>query len=194
MKSRFLLFVYLVAGICLVGCQEWPIVPNENALIIKSASTDRVYEYPIGSAFVGGQIVDFKEGSTYRCYLYREKLTEEPEDYESLIVSVSGFWHQGVEYTVPGQQVDLITISGIDETLGLGKNLIIPMNQGVYNGGNDIIRDVQIISLKSSTPKDNSGTLNKDADINIVIHSTAGDTITVRFANDITWHRGAGAR
>lgn len=195
MKSRLLLIVSLMAGCCLVGCQKEPIESNENAVIIKPANTSQVnkslltkkgtIEYPIGTVFMGGNISDPRIGSSYECYFYRDKLTTEPEDYESLIVSIHGFRHYGVDYTFPGQEVDLITISGIEESLGLGKYLIIPLSQGIYEGGNEMIKDVQIISLKGST-SDTHGTLNKDADINIVIYSTAGDTITIRFANDIT--------
>lgn len=198
MKSKLLLVVSLMAGCCLVGCQKEPIESNENAVIIKPANTSQIDKslltkegtiaYPILSAILGGGVINPREGSTYFCQVGCDKLTEEDE---SLIVYIQGFRHYGVDYTFPGQQVDMITISGLEESLGLGKNLIIPLSQGIYEGGNEMIKDVQIISLKGSTI-DAHGTSNKDADINIVIYSKAGDIITIRFANDVTKHEGFG--
>lgn len=200
MKLCYPLSLALMIGCCLVSCnKDSDDTTNENALVIKpakaiisnvhSVSKDGTVVYPIGSVFVGGGISGFDSGASYKCYFYREMYTVEPEEYESLIVYLSGFWHNGVEYTVPGQQLDLIAIRGLDPSLGLGTKLDIPLNQGVYEGGNVLIREVIINSLKSST-SDNLGTLNKDADINIIIHTTVGDLITIRYVNDITYHRG----
>ena len=100
------------------------------------------------------------------------------------LVEINGYHYNGIDYNEPGQVVDQIRINGLDESLGLGTSLIIPMQQGKYKGGNELIKDVRI---KSYTFSSYSGVhLNKDADINVVITSTTGYIITIRFANEIT--------
>ena len=100
------------------------------------------------------------------------------------LVEINGYHYNGIDYNEPGQVVDQIRINGLDESLGLGTSLIIPMQQGKYKGGNELIKDVRI---KSYTFSSYSGVhLNKDADINVVITSTTGYVITIRFANEIT--------
>ena len=80
----------------------------------------------------------------------------------------------------------MIYINGLDEMLGLGTNLVIPMNQGKYEGGNDLIQDVQIQSYKFATYINKNGDQNRDADIRILITSKAGDELLIRFMNDVT--------
>ena len=104
------------------------------------------------------------------------------------LVEINGYHYNGIDYNEPGQVVDQIRINGLDESLGLGTSLIITMQQGKYQGGNELIKDVQIKSYTFSSYSE--GHQNKDADINIVITSTTGDIITISFADDITPYDG----
>lgn len=47
------------------------------------------------------------------------------------MVWIDGYLYTGVNFVKPGKQIERIIILGIDESLGLGTSLIIPMNQGV---------------------------------------------------------------
>lgn len=189
MKNKVLFFSLLLLS-CLCGCEPLNINRDlQNALTIKPAKGSQVdarllskkgtVVVSIGSAFLGGGIPDISEGASHRCHFYHETY---PEGYDlgnaEAMVWIDGFYHNGVEYTNPGQQIDVIYILGIDESLGLGTNLIIPMNQGVYEGKNKLIRDVQINSYQ--LPSDYNA---KDSNIDIVITSTAGDVINIHFAN-----------
>lgn len=188
----------------LMGCEKGVFGPdnaNGNALIIKPAKAtkadggsftkDGTLVYTIGSVFVGGGTADPSKGSSHRCHFYQEKFTEGPRwDRVEALVTIYGFRHTGTEYNLPGQVIDQIIINGLDESLGFGACLNIPMNQGKYKDGNELIKDVQIKSYKFASYIDYEGHQNKDADINIVITSTAGDIITLRFVNDVTPYDG----
>lgn len=191
MKYKVLItFLFLLE--CLCGCESLNISRNhQNALTIKPAKGSQVDSrllsrkgevvVSIESAFRGGGISDIKEGAAYRCHFYHEKYPEGYEDlgYAKPTVWIDGFvYHNGVEYTKPGQQIERILIMELDESLGLGSYLNIPMNQGVYEGKNDLIRDVQINSYQ--LPSDVNA---KDSNIDIVIISTAGDIISLHYAN-----------
>lgn len=204
MRYKTVLISALLMGCCLTGCEKGVFGTddvNGNALVVKPASATKVeggsftkdgtLVYTIGSVFVGGGIADPSKGSSHRCHFYQEKFTEGPDwDEVEALVTIYGFRHKGIEYNLPGQYIDRIIVNGLDESLGFGTCLNIPMNQGKYEGGNEQIKDVQIKSYKFASYIDYEGHQNKDADINIVISSTAGDIITIRFANDVTPYDG----
>lgn len=154
-------------------------------------SKDGTYVFPIGSVFVGGAVANPSEGSSHRCHFYTQKFSEGPNwDEVMSLVYIGGFRWRDVEYTKPGQFIDLIILNFPDEIPGLGTTIQIPMEQGKYNGGNDLIKDVKINSYQFATFADYSGTQNKDADIDIVITTTAGDKISLIFKNDVTPYDG----
>lgn len=204
MRFKIALISTLLMGCCLIGCEKGVFGSddaNGNALIVKPANAtkadggtltkDGTFVYKIGSVFQGGADTDPEKGSSHRCHMYQEKFTEGPRWNEvQALVEIYGFHYNGVDYNEPGQVIDRITINGLDESLGFGTCLYIPMKQGKYKGGNDLIQDVQIKSYKFASYIDYEGHQNKDADINIVITSTAGDIITIRFANDVTPYDG----
>lgn len=203
MKKKTALISTLMIGFCLIGCKESVLDQNDfegNALIdepVNASTADNgtltmngSLVYSIGSVFVGGAIANPEKGSSHRCHFYQEKFTEGPRWNEvEAIVEVYGFRHSGIDYNEQGQYIDQIIINGLDESLGFGARLDIPMNQGKYEGVNELIKDVRIKSFKFASYND-EGQQNKDADINIVITSTAGDNITIRFANDVTPYDG----
>jgi len=201
MKTRIVAFAALMA-LVLSGCEKVSTDANavKDALTIKPAALtksdngirkpDGSIVYSIGSVFVGGGVADPSKGSSHRCHFYQEKFTEGPNwDEVTALVAIYGFRHTGVEYTQPGQYIDQIYIIGIDESLGLGANISIPMEQGQYKGGNALVSDVRIVSYQFSS-YNQAGTLNSDANIHIVITTKAGDVITLLYQNDVTPYDG----
>ena len=189
MTHKISLLSVLLMGCCLMGCQMGEFGPEDahgNALVVKPANAKKgTLVYPIGSVFAGGAVAEPEKGSSHRSHFYREKFEKGPRwDKVEALVEIYGFHHNGIDYKEPGQVVDQIKINGLDESLGLGTSLNIPMEQGKYKGGNELIKDVRIKSYTFSSYSE--GHQNKDADINIVVTSKTGDIITIRFANDIT--------
>ena len=202
MKLRIVFLAVLLTG-CMTGCNKFGSDPEnkyKNSLTVKTVksgmatradngmvSKDGTYIFPVGSVFVGGAIADPNRGSSHRCHFYTEKFTEGPNwDDVPCLVYIGGFRWKDVEYTKPGQYVDLIVLNFPNEIPGLGTLIQIPMEQGKYNGGNDLVKDVTINSYKFASYADHSGTQNKDADIDIVITTTAGDKLSLVFKNDVT--------
>lgn len=203
MRHNITLLSILLMGCCLFGCEKGvsDTDDNGNAVVVTPAAATKAdsgtltkngdFVYSIGSVFVGGGIADPSEGSSHRCHFYKEKFTEGPNwDEVEALVEIYGFRYNGVDYQESWQCIDEIIINGLDESLGFGPRLHIPMNQGEYQGGSELIKDVKIKSYRFASYIDYQGHQNKDADINIVITSTAGDIITIRFANDVTPYDG----
>lgn len=195
----------LVALSCLWGCnKDLEDDANVNALVITPAnvadinrdilSRNGTVVYPIGSVFIEGMMKNRSEVLRKRYYFCSDKYTEEPEEgFESVVVFLSGYMYPDTEYVLPGQHIDLIVIYGLDESLGLGKKLTISLKQGEYKGDNDLIKDVQIVSLKQASVSGTSAwNPNKDADIRILIHSKRGDVLSISYVNDVTLPRGNG--
>lgn len=189
----------LLMGCIFWGCEKVIVGPDINGdepvvatdTFSGAVSKNGNLVFSIGSVFVGGGTANPLEGSSHRCHFYQEKFETGPNWNEvEAIVEIYGFRHYGIDYNEPGQYIDQIKINGLAESLGLGTSLTIPMNQGKYEGGNELIKDVRIKSYKFASYIDNEGHQNKDADINIVITSTAGDVITIQFANDVTPYDG----
>lgn len=183
MKKMIILFFTLLLA-CLPGCGTLHVDEDGiNALIVTpyrfSNSDGGNLIYPIGSAFAGGSILPEK-GSSHRCRFYRKNYSTGPDWFETEpLVAIEGFEHKDIEYTKPGQQIDRIYIYGLDDSLGLGTSLAIPMNQGKYEAGNPMIRNVKINAYQLSPDKNTKG-----ASIDIVITSMAGDVIQLRFRNE----------
>ncbi|MBR4166968.1 MAG: hypothetical protein IKR44_03985 [Bacteroidales bacterium] len=205
MKQKYILLAALMMA-CLCGCEKGD--PDhtgyKDALVVKTVQTsiptrsdngmtsgNSTLVFPIRSVFVGGGVANPSKGSSHRCHFYTEKFTEGPNwDQVDALVTILGFQYRNVEYTKPGEYITHIYIVLPEEVPGLGTSITIPMEGGQYKGGNDLIRDVQIKSYKFSSytkSDDPDGyTLNKDADIDIVITTTSGGTISLLFNNDVT--------
>lgn len=187
--------------LALLGCtkeERFSDYAESNALIIKPAgmakadgaiiTREGIFVYPIQSVFVGGSsLIDYPDeriiGSHRSCF-YKEKydfslFRRETEP----IVEMRGVMYKNVAYSRPGQKVNQIMINGIDESLGLGTNLDIQLNQGVYEGRNELIKDVRFNSYKFSS---SSTSHTKDCDIDIIITTVKGDVISIHFANEET--------
>lgn len=155
---------------CLAGCEtlnnDEETVSYPNAIIIKLANPslvdaglltkDGTVIYPIGSAFGGGgfYVPDY---ISHRCFFYKEKYTESPIRLDvAPAFAIYTIEYFGVEYTKPGQQIKEIGLAGIDNSLGLGYSLRIPMKQGKYEGENSLIKDVRIDSYQLATNIDDN--------------------------------------
>ena len=156
--------------------------PDGNVLTIKPSIGETVF-YPLESAFSGGGA--YKDYYTHRCRFYKEKYQAAPVvNKVEAIVGIYGILDWDVDYTDASQCIEAIVINGLHESLGLGTQLNINMNQGKYEGDSELIKSVQILSYKLPT-YDAEGNSNNDSDINIIITTTAGDVITIRFSNTV---------
>ena len=193
-KLVFILSVMAVIS----GCSKWldPNASFKNALIIKPAastkadngilSTDGATIYTIGSAFIGGGM-PYPHFAAKRYSFYQKQFDKYPGfEEESLLVFIHG--HGDPADYKDEECIDRITIRGIDESLGLGTNILISMEKGKYNGGNPLIKDVQIKSFKMSSVTD--GVKNPDANINIVITTTTGAVLTISYVDAATLYDG----
>lgn len=199
MRRLILVFPVVLFSIGLVSCKEtleWPADDDDflsqELVITKSDGTEvktknklaigNKESYPIGSVFVGGGIADPSKGASHRCHFYMEPFTEGPNwDQVNPIVFIRGFWHNGTDYKAPGQCIDFIGIA-MDQTLGYGDSLIIPMNQGKYEGGCDLVKDVKINSYSFSSYQEDLYTINDDGKIDIRILLKDGTKISILFA------------
>ena len=89
-----------------------------------------------------------------------------------------------MDYDNLPQYIYEVDIWGLDESLGLGRNLRIPMERGEYKGGNDLIETVIINSFKTSTIAEDK-VQRDDCNYNIYIKAKSGTIISIRFIN---WH------
>ena len=182
--KKSLLGICIVLAIVSVSCnkEKTDIVTSPNcALVIRPpASSEIVYE--IGSVFCGGSIGG-PEISSLRCRFYQERYSTCPRDnYDNYLVSIAGLYHSNVDYTDTGQAITRIGIRNLNESLGLGPAISIPMEYGEYKGGNDLIEYVKINSFKYS----NLETGDSDSNINIYIRAKSGVVISIRYINGQT--------
>ncbi|MBR3526245.1 MAG: hypothetical protein IKN88_00525 [Bacteroidales bacterium] len=153
---------------------------DDNALLIKLENAEDLLIYPIKSAFSGGGV--YRDGHSHRCRFYSDYYSSGPDLYRvEALVEIYGFVYNGIDYTDHSLCIENIVINGLDEALGLGNNLSIKMNQGKYEGDNNLIKDVQINSYKLH-PVDDELRKN-DSDINIIITAISGVIITIRYSN-----------
>lgn len=198
MKYNIFLFAALLLA-CLTGCETLDInKENQNALVIKPSRHTNVDPsaltkegtliYTLGSVFVWGGINVEKGLSSSMCELFRGEYSQHPLwDVEEALVVIETTRYGDVEYTKPGQMIDMIHIIGLDESLGLGTVLSIPMNQGKYEGGNELIKSVSINSYRLNiVDLSFGGDKTPKVNIDIVISSKAGDVINIHFAGALS--------
>ena len=167
-----------------------------NAVIVKLINDD-TWVLTLGSAFQGGSLMG-PETAGLRCRMFHEYYTSCPNvNLVEYAVYIGGIIELNKEYSSePSNSINIISIKGLDESLGLGTLLDIPMNQGKYEGGNELVEDVQINSYKYSTLIDEDDlsldytSYNKDADIDILIKLTTGGAISIHYANAATPYDG----
>lgn len=94
------------------------------------------------SAFVGGAVSDPTQGASSRMHIYEDQFSVGPNwrDVKEKVF-VSGFYFADKKYSGPGEGVNEIAIRDLS-SFG---DVIIPMNQGKYEGGNDKVTSVKIV-------------------------------------------------
>ena len=82
--------------------------------------------------------------------------------------------------------VENIVINDLDESLGLGRELSIPMRDGVYRGGNNLI---DYVKINSFVPSQTNHPVLPDqySDMNIYIRCKSGTVISIRYINGETY-------
>lgn len=140
---------------------------------------------PIGSTFMGGGVAQPSKGSSHRCHMYEYGYEKGPL-WEEAIVTILGFRHTGITYSKPGQFIDMIVIDG--SVLKLDAPLVIPLEQGVYQGGCEQVSSVRIQNYTSGTVKNiTTGAMNDDGKIDMAISLTDGRTLRIHYRGRIPY-------
>ena len=142
---------------------------------------------PIGSTFMGGAIAEPSKGSSHRCHMYEYGYEKGPRWEEATsVVTIIGFRHTGITYSKPGQFIDMIVIDG--SVLKLDAPLVIPLEQGVYQGGCEQVSSVRIQNYTAGTVKDRmTGKMNDDGKIDMAISLTDGRMLRVHYRGRIPY-------
>ena len=185
MKKLFLGFS-LVLAIVSVSCnkEKTDIATTHNCALVIRPPASREIVYEIGSVFCGGATSGPGE-SSFRCSFYQERYITCPKGwdvYHDYLVYIEGLRHSDVDYTDISQEIIGISIRRLNESLGLGSAIYIPMEFGEYKGGNDLIDHVKINSFKYS----NFETGDSDSNINIYIRTKSGVVLSIRYINGET--------
>ncbi len=141
LKHLFSLFSILVLLGCLTNCSKFG---NETNMIhVISAKYEQSF-YKVGSAFIGASRM--YEGLVMRFFCDSfSSYSEGPENTPLLIIEQRIYISHHYDETLTGDQiVERICINGLDESLGLGSTLDIPMHQGQYTGKNELVKTVQL--------------------------------------------------
>jgi hypothetical protein len=174
----------LFAGLLLsVGCEKYTSdEPSSSGVYL---GEKRIVS--IGSTFMGGGIADPTIGSSHRCHMYEQYLERGPSwDKVASVVTITGFRYTGVTYSEPGQSINCIFISGA--VLDLDSPLAIPLEQGKYKGGCDLVSSVRITNYDRGTVKNQvTGDMNDDGKIDIVISLTDGRTLRIHYRGKIPY-------
>ena len=102
------------------------------------------------------------------------------------IVTIFGFRHNGITYSKPGQFIDTIVIDG--SVLKQDAPLVIPLEQGVYQGGCEQVSAVRIQNYDGGTVKDRmTGAMNDDGKIDMAISLTDGRMLRVHYRGRIPY-------
>ncbi len=141
----------------------------------------------IGSTFMGGAVSNPTKGSSHRCHMYEKYFEHGPDWFQvASLVTITGFRYTGVTYSEPGQFIDFIGIS--ESVLDLDTRLLIPLEQGEYKGGCDLVSSVRITNYDSGTVKDQiPGDKNDDGKIDIVISLKDGRTLRIHYRGKIPY-------
>ena len=184
MRMRIPIVIMLVAGLLLsVGCDKYTCdEPSSSGVYLGGK---RVVS--IGSTFMGGGTADPSKGSSHRYHMYEQYFEQGPSwDQVASVVTITGFRYTGVTYSEPGQFIDFIGIS--ESVLDLDTPLLIPLEQGEYKGGCDLVSSVRITNYDFGTVKDQiTGDKNDDGKIDIVISLKDGRTLRIHYRGKILY-------
>ena len=183
--------VFLSGLLLLVGCERIH-SSDELASLSDEPASSGIYVsgeciVPIGSTFMGGGVADPSKGSSHRCQMYEQYFAQGPSwDEVASVVAISGFRYTGVTYSEPGQFIDYIGISGA--VLNLDTPLRIPLEQGKYKGGCELVSSVRITNYNPGTVKDRvTGDMNDDGKIDIAISLKDGRMLRIHYRGKILY-------
>ena len=182
-KARALGFFSVLLAFLGVGCVQYTSdEPSSSGIYLGGKCI-----VSIGSAFMGGGTANPDEGSSHRCQMYEQYFEYGPSwDQVASVVGISGFKYTGVTYSEPGQFIDFIGISGA--VLGLDTPLAIPLEQGKYKGGCDLVSSVRITNYDAGTVKNQiTGDMNDDGKIDIAISLKDGRTLRIHYRGKILY-------
>lgn len=199
MNMRIHRVLMLLSGLLLmVGCEKIhsgddPVsLSDEPASLSDELASSGIYVggeciVPIGSTFMGGGVADPNKGSSHRCHMYEQYFAQGPSwDEVASVVAISGFRYTGVTYSEPGQFIDYIGISGA--ILSLDAPLRIPLEQGEYKGGCELVSSVMITNYNAGTVKNRiTGDMNDDGKIDIVISLKDGRTFRIHYRGKVLY-------
>ena len=184
MKMRNRIVLMLFAGLLLsVGCDKYTSdEPSSSGVYL-----DGKCIVSIGSTFMGGAVANPTKGSSHRCHMYEKYFEHGPSwDQVASLVTITGFRYTGVTYSEPGQFIDFIGISRA--VLDLDTPLSIPLEQGKYKGGCDLVSSVRITNYDNGTVKNQTtGDMNDDGKIDIEISLTDGRTLRIHYRGKILY-------
>ncbi len=172
----------------------------DNGVIREDGS--RVYRI---ESFFGGGVIPSPDYSVQSYEFYEADFSSWFECQEAQIrplVCLGAIRYAKNDYSHPGDAITSIRINGIDESLGFGRVLAIRMNQGNYESAailtdevsasgavkvietdaTESIKSVEIKSFKLPQVLGENMTTEDDAEINIVITSKTGGTITLIYS------------
>lgn len=129
-------------------------------------------ETELKSAFVGGAVADPSIGSSHRLHIYEKNYSSGPRWNEvKEVVHITGFRYTGTDYPNLGACISSITVNG---TSSIG-TLVIPLNQGKYEGGNELVSSVKIANYSF-------GSQDEKAQIDIRITLKDNQTIDILYS------------
>ena len=166
-----------------LGCEKYTSNEHESSGIYLNGK--RVAS--IGSTFMGGGIANPSKGSSHRCHMYEKDYEHGPNwDVVTSVVTMVGFRYTGVTYSAPGQFIDWI---GIDkDVLNLDSPLSIPLEQGAYKGGCELVSAVRITNYdRGSVKNQETGAMNDDGKIDIAISLTDGRTLRIHYRGKVPY-------
>lgn len=134
-------------------------------------------ETELKSAFAGGAVANPSLGSSHRLHIYEEYFTKGPQwDKVKEAVLVTGFLYTGTDYSNLGDCLSSITVNGLSSV----GTLVIPLNQGKYEGGNELVSSVTVASYSLGTLNDD-GSPKANAQIDIRITLKDSRTIDILY-------------
>lgn len=162
--KRFLLA--LLALSLFLGCND--IQPTGKYGIF----VNDLLETELKSAFVGGAVADPSIGSSHRLHIYEKNYSSGPRWNEvKEVVHITGFRYTGTDYPNLGACISSITVNG-PSSIG---TLAIPLNQGKYEGGNELVSSVKIANYSF-------GSQDEKAQIDIRITLKDNQTIGILYS------------
>ena len=190
--KKIALFLCLFAALMAVSCNKEQTdirTKHERAVVIlPKRSSEVVFDLKAVTIF---PYVSFEDREFGELFYFYESFPENRKDRhiraEVFLLTTlpkEGIISGIIDYDNLPQYIHEISIWSLDESLGLGRNLRIPMERGEYKGGNDLIETVIINSFKMPTSVDNEVQLD-DCNFNIYIKAKSGTIISIRYIN---WH------